>query len=86
MQNNQILPKITPAHRFHAQRVMGDLTPGSLEERAIRKATYIESFPASYPTVMFRWAEEVLLALWDLRPWSEVEALFVKADEAGWLK
>lgn len=75
---------ITPAVRFHADRIRRAFEPGSGARRALDKAQHIESRPANYTEPMLRWAEQVLRAA-DGNAWAELDALTEAAETAGWL-
>lgn len=77
-------PTVTPSMRFHADRVARYADAGSLMQRAIRKAQYVESRPANYTTPMLRWAEALILAVWNLE-WDEADVLAGESEAAGWL-
>lgn len=76
---------VTPAMRFNADRVRRDLS-GTPEARAIDKAQHVESRPANYTEPMLRWAEALLVALWEDNAESEwTRDLLAYPVKMGWL-
>lgn len=76
-------PTVLVSHRLNADRVARH-EPASLLSRAIRKARHVESRPANYTTPMLRWAEALILAVWNLE-WDEADVLAGESEAAGWL-
>lgn len=76
-------PTIGLHHRLNADRVARH-EPASVLSRAIRKARHVESRPANYTEPMLRWAEVLILAVWNLE-WDHADGLAAIAAENGWL-
>lgn len=75
---------ITPAVRFDVERQRRTLEPGSLLERALRKAQHIESRPYNYTETMLRWAEQLMADLYVGR-YAGLDEAAETAEDAGWL-
>ena len=80
-------PTVTVAQRLNAERIRRDQAPGTLMERALRKAQHVESRPWAYTEPMLRWAEDLILLTWNVEvPVSEWYVSAQRAEDAGWLQ